>query len=111
MKVSVLGLGEAGSLFAADLVRAGAEVVAFDPADVATPDGVRRVAVATSVATEATLILTLTAASDAAGALDQILGFVPRGAVYADLGTGSPGLKRQLAASQSVATCASPTWR
>ena len=43
MRIAVLGLGEAGSLFASDLVAAGAGVSAFDPAPVPTPDGGRPV--------------------------------------------------------------------
>jgi phosphoglycerate dehydrogenase-like enzyme len=38
--VGVLGLGEAGSAFAAGMVAHGAEVRGFDPADVTVPAGV-----------------------------------------------------------------------
>jgi 3-hydroxyisobutyrate dehydrogenase-like beta-hydroxyacid dehydrogenase len=43
LKIAVFGLGEAGSLIARDLAYAGVQVMAYDPADVVTPDGVRRV--------------------------------------------------------------------
>src|SRR2546430_16771386 len=42
MRVSVLGLGEAGSLYAAGLVERGWTVTGYDPADIATPVGVTR---------------------------------------------------------------------
>ncbi len=41
-RVTVFGLGEAGSLIATDLVAAGITVHGFDPAGVVTPDGVTR---------------------------------------------------------------------
>jgi phosphoglycerate dehydrogenase-like enzyme len=40
--VAVLGLGEAGSRFAADLVSAGVEVRGYDPATISAPEGVDR---------------------------------------------------------------------
>ena len=39
--VAVLGLGEAGSIFAAGIAAGPADVRGFDPADVATPAGCR----------------------------------------------------------------------
>ena len=39
-RICVFGLGEAGSLIAADLAAAGVEVHGYDPAGVATPPGV-----------------------------------------------------------------------
>ena len=43
MNIGIFGLGEAGSLIATDLAAAGVEILAYDPADVATPSGVIRV--------------------------------------------------------------------
>ena len=40
LRVAVLGLGEAGSIFAAGIAAGPADVRGFDPADVATPAGV-----------------------------------------------------------------------
>lgn len=98
LRVGVYGLGEAGSLFAADLAAAGAEVFGYDPADVATPPGVQRCTDPASAVAEVALVLALTAAGDAPGALEQALGHVTPGVLYADLGTGSAGLKQRLAA-------------
>jgi 3-hydroxyisobutyrate dehydrogenase-like beta-hydroxyacid dehydrogenase len=98
MHVAVFGLGEAGSRFAADLAKANETVAGFDPADVATPAGVKRVDDPAEAVRNAQIILALTAAADAPGALDQVIGHALPGTLYADLSTGSAGLKQQLAA-------------
>jgi len=98
-RVAVLGLGEAGSLFAADLVSAGVEVVAFDPADVVTPAGVRRVEDPAHAVAGADLVLALTAAADAPQALAQSLEAIPTDTVYADLSTSAAQAKQSLAAT------------
>jgi 3-hydroxyisobutyrate dehydrogenase-like beta-hydroxyacid dehydrogenase len=97
MKVAVFGLGEAGSRFAADLVREGHDVRGFDPAGVPTPAGVVRAATPTEAVPGVELVIALTAAADAPAALVQAVDTIPVGAVYADLGTGSAGLKKDLA--------------
>lgn len=96
MKVAVLGLGEAGSLFGSDLARAGDDVHGFDPAPVPTPDGVRRHQEPELAVDSCELVLALTAGSDARQALESVIGALDDGAVYADLSTCSPGLKREL---------------
>lgn len=97
VRLTVFGLGEAGSLFAADAVAAGAQVHGYDPADVPTPQGVVRHQTPTAAVTDAEVVLALTAAVDAEGALTQALGALPAAAVYADAATGSAGLKQHLA--------------
>jgi 3-hydroxyisobutyrate dehydrogenase-like beta-hydroxyacid dehydrogenase len=112
LRVCVFGLGEAGSLLAADLAAAagtaaaaagGATVAGYDPAPVATPPGVERHDDPRAAANGAGLVLAVTAAADAETALAQALDAIPRGAVYADVATGSAGLKRRLAATASSA--------
>ena len=103
MRVAVFGLGEAGAAIAGDLAAAGAEVHGYDPAEVGTPAGVVRHADARAAVRGAEVVLAITAAADAPAALDQALGDVPAGAVYADLATASAGLKRQLAATAAGA--------
>ncbi len=97
MIVTLFGLGEAGSRFAADLAREGHEVHGYDPAPVATPPGVRRADTPADAVRNAELVIALTAAADASEALEQALDVIPLGAVYADVGTGSAGLKQHLA--------------
>lgn len=103
VRVAIFGLGEAGSRYAADLVSAGAEVHAFDPAPVATPAGVTRHDQPSAAVVDAGVVLALTAAADAPTALAQALDAVPAGAIYADCATASAGLKRDLAATAAGA--------
>ena len=95
--IAVLGFGEAGSLLAGDLVAAGAAVRGFDPkvpapADV-TPAGSDAEAVA-----GAGLVLSVNSASEAVNALEASLDALSPGAIWADLNTAAPGVKRRLAA-------------
>jgi 3-hydroxyisobutyrate dehydrogenase-like beta-hydroxyacid dehydrogenase len=92
----VLGLGEAGSAIAADLVAAGAVVRGFDPL-VAAPAGVVACSGDADACAGAAVILSLTTAHEATDALKAALPGVGPGAIYADLNTGSPGLKTALA--------------
>ena len=96
--VAVFGLGEAGSLIAGDLAAAGATVRGFDPAPVATPVAVERFERPELAVRDADVVMACVAAADATVAATQALGAIRDGAVYADLGTGSAELKRELAA-------------
>ncbi len=95
--IAVFGLGEAGSLIAGDLAAAGAVVRAYDPAEVDTPAGVRRCAQPVEAVAGVELVVSIVPAADAPTAARQALDEIPDGAVYADLGTGSAELKRELA--------------
>ncbi len=97
LPVTLFGLGEAGSAVAAHLVSTGATVRAFDPRDVGTPDGVERHPDPVTAAADGHTVLSLTAACDAPGALDQALDHLAPGTLYADLSTASPAVKRSLA--------------
>lgn len=97
MKICIFGLGEAGSLFAADLIAAGAEVAGYDPAEVVAPDGLRRAAHPALAVRRAELIMSFTAAADAGDALLQAIDAVDRSALYADMSTAPPSLKIELA--------------
>lgn len=97
MKITVFGLGEAGSLIAADLAARGAEVDAFDPAEVPTPAGVRRHEDAIAAVPGADLVLAITASDDSRAAMSQAWNAIPGNAIYADLSTSSPQLKLELA--------------
>ncbi len=97
MRVAVFGLGEAGSLFAADLAAEGHEVAGFDPAEVPTPAGVERFDDPRAVVGDADLVLALTSAADARTALTQALADIPASALYADLSTSGADLEAELA--------------
>lgn len=93
----VFGLGEAGAEIAADLVTAGVTVAAFDPAPVPTPSGVTRCDDPREAVAAASVILAITAAPDADGALSQALGHIVPGTLYADMATAAPAQKRSRA--------------
>jgi 3-hydroxyisobutyrate dehydrogenase-like beta-hydroxyacid dehydrogenase len=97
VRVAVLGLGEAGSLLAAGLAAAGADVSGFDPdASRVVPATARAPDVETAVA-GAGIVLSVNAAAAALGAAHAASPALGRDAVYADLNTAAPALKRELA--------------
>ena len=98
MRVAVLGLGEAGSLFAADLARVGDEVCGYDPAPVPAITGVDNYESPESAVARCTMVLAVTHASRALALLERVVGHLEKGLIYADLSTASPGLKEALAA-------------
>jgi 3-hydroxyisobutyrate dehydrogenase-like beta-hydroxyacid dehydrogenase len=94
LRVAVLGLGEAGAAIATDLVAAGVDVRGFDP----MADGVETVPRAGSAA-EAVAGATLILSVNSAGvALDVAREADPQpDQLFADLNTGPPALKVELA--------------
>ena len=97
MRITVFGLGEAGSLFAADLAAVGVAVYGYDPKPVATPAGVVRFDNPVDAVKGADVVMSLTAAANAEEALQQALSAIPATALYAELSTAAAGLKRKLA--------------
>jgi 3-hydroxyisobutyrate dehydrogenase-like beta-hydroxyacid dehydrogenase len=95
---AVLGLGEAGSEIAAGLVRAGAVVRGFDPILHGGHPGVVGCGSDAEAAEGANIVLALTSAREAAQTLSLALPGCAEGTLYADLNTGSAGLKARLAA-------------
>ena len=89
--VAVLGLGEAGGRLAADLAAAGVDVRGYDPARAGAADPETAVA-------GADVVLSVNSAAAAVGAATAALPALRRDAVYADLNTAAPELKRELAA-------------
>ena len=92
----MLGLGEAGSRIASDLVAAGAEVSGYDPADVDV-EGVTGAPDVPAAVRECDVVLSLNAARVALDVAVAALPGLADGTVYADLNTGSPELKRSIA--------------
>jgi 3-hydroxyisobutyrate dehydrogenase-like beta-hydroxyacid dehydrogenase len=93
-RVAILGVGEAGSSIAADLVAGGIEVAAWDPA----PRGSFPLADSAEDAVRGSdAILSLNTASAAVDAARGALPALSAGALYADLNTASPQVKRQIA--------------
>jgi len=97
MKIGVFGMGEAGSLIAADLVGAGQIITGYDPADVATPSGVTRVDDPAAAVDGADIVIALTGGADAMAAMTQALDQIPVTAFYADFSTNTAQVKKDLA--------------
>ncbi len=97
MKITVFGLGEAGSLISADLASAGAFVIGYDPAKVATPQGVNRVDTPIEAVSGTDAVIAITQGSEAIGAIKQALAEIPTNAFYADFSSNSPQTKMILA--------------
>jgi 3-hydroxyisobutyrate dehydrogenase-like beta-hydroxyacid dehydrogenase len=102
MRLAVLGLGEAGSLYAAGFADLGHEVTAFDPLAPATPAGVTRAASPSAAVSAAELVLSLVGASAAEQAAEAALPHLADEAVYADMNTCSPATKAALASSAAA---------
>lgn len=96
--VTVLGLGEAGGRIAADLAADGVEVHGYDPQATSTPDGVAHASDPGAAASKSSVVLALTTASSALAAAESALPGLGSCAIYADLNTASPALKREIAA-------------
>ena len=77
MRIAVFGLGEAGSLIAADLVSAGVSICGYDPAPVKTPPGVARFDNPIDAVKNADVVMGITAQADAEHALRQALEAIP----------------------------------
>lgn len=96
MRVAVLGLGEAGRTFAEGFARTGHEVSGYDPADVEVDSTVTRQPSIAGAVDGADVVLSLTTAAHAVSAAEEAAPHVGAGAVYIDLNSGSPELKKQV---------------
>jgi 3-hydroxyisobutyrate dehydrogenase-like beta-hydroxyacid dehydrogenase len=96
VRIAVLGLGEAGATIAAGLA-ATADVHGFDPRVAPALPGVTPAASAHDAVAGAQVVLAVTAARDAEGALRSAAPALVPGALYADLATSGAKHKRELA--------------
>ena len=95
-RVAVLGLGEAGSEIARDLVAAGADVRGYDPKQI-TVEGVQARDSEADAVADADVVLSLNSSHDAMTALENALPALSGPTLWADCNTASPGLKKALA--------------
>lgn len=96
IKVAAIGLGEAGSLIAGGLRNAGIDVVGFDLAVPQSPTVPVAETVEEAVA-GADLVISINSSTVSLAVAEQIAPLLESGAIYADLNTGTPALKRKLA--------------
>jgi 3-hydroxyisobutyrate dehydrogenase-like beta-hydroxyacid dehydrogenase len=97
IRIGVIGLGEAGSLIADGLVAAGAQVLGYDPA----VQDHRTIPLAASVeaaVADAAVVISINSATVSQRVAEQVAPLLAPDAIYADLNTGTPALKRKLAA-------------
>ncbi|MFC4116423.1 NAD(P)-dependent oxidoreductase [Nonomuraea zeae] len=96
--IAVLGLGEAGRIYARDLREAGFHVRGFDPyVELDDDEQIEQAPAVEGAVGPADLVISLVGARAAETVARQALPHCPEHAVYADLNTGSPALKRNLA--------------
>lgn len=98
MKVAVLGLGEAGTLYSAGFLAHGWQVTGFDPGDTATPAGVERFDDVASAVRDADLVLSLTSASVALQAATDAVPHLAAHSTYADMNAAPAQIKTETAA-------------
>jgi 3-hydroxyisobutyrate dehydrogenase-like beta-hydroxyacid dehydrogenase len=100
MQVAVLGLGEAGGRIAADLVSAGCVVRGWDPAQ--AQEGIENAASGGVAVRNADVVLSINTAAVARAVATDVAQELRSDALYADLNTASPQLKRELAEALPV---------
>jgi 3-hydroxyisobutyrate dehydrogenase-like beta-hydroxyacid dehydrogenase len=92
-------LGEAGRLFAADLISAGLQVSGWDPMPSGLPDGLRFAIGNADAARGTDIVLSVNLASVAREVANEVAPVLEPGQVFAELNTGSPRLKRDAAST------------
>ena len=101
-RVALIGFGEVGQTLAADLIKAGVEVSAYDILFASTDSApsratrllaVRKANSASDAVTNAELIVSAVTAASDVDAARSVTAAIPRGAFYIDLNSVSPGTK------------------
>ena len=100
---TVIGLGEAGAIYATALVEAGHTVTGYDPVAPPPPAGVTRAATAAEACAEADIVLVLTGAGAARAVAAECLPVMQQGTCYADLTSSSPQTMEELGRTPSRA--------
>jgi 3-hydroxyisobutyrate dehydrogenase len=94
---AVIGLGEAGALYARALAALGGPVAGFDPGGVATPEGVERADTIEAAVRNADLVVVLTGAAVAERVAREAAPHLKAGACYADFTSSAPAAMRRVA--------------
>lgn len=96
IKVDIIGHGEAGSLIAGGLAAAGLAVVGFDVASPANPT-VALTATIDEAVRGADIVLSINSSRVAAKIAEEVAPLLKAGALFADLNTGTPAMKKKMA--------------
>jgi len=97
MIVAILGIGEAGSAFACDLIKAGVQVRGWDPTPRNLPDGLDFSESNPAAVSGADIILSVNWASVAVDVAKEVATVLQPNQLYADMNTATPQLKREIA--------------
>jgi len=97
MIIAILGIGEAGSTLARDLIAKGVHVRGWDPEPRALPDGLDFAESNSAAITGADVILSVNWASVAIEVAKEVAPILQPNQLYADLNTAAPQLKKDIA--------------
>jgi 3-hydroxyisobutyrate dehydrogenase-like beta-hydroxyacid dehydrogenase len=95
-KVAVIGLGEAGVLYARGLRDAGFDVTGYDPFTTLDEPGIARCERLADAVTGVDLVITLVGAGVAESVAADVLSHLEPGVLLADFNTGGPDLKSRI---------------
>ena len=95
-KVAFLGHSESGSVVAGELVKAGFDVVGFDSAVSKSPVAPMAVSLEEAVV-GAAVVLSLGPSTAPSRVADRVVPLLGKSALYGDLSTGTPAVKKELA--------------
>jgi len=96
MRVAILGIGEVGSTLATDLMASGVEVSGWDPDPRNLPEGLDFAASNPDAINGAELILSTNLATVSVDVAREVLPYLQKNQVYADLNTASPATKQSI---------------
>ena len=97
--VALLGLGEAGTAFADDLIALGMPTAGWDPVPTRSVSGLRLAASAVDAVAGADLVLSLNSGASALPAAEAAAAALSRESLFADLNTTGVAVKREVAAA------------
>jgi 3-hydroxyisobutyrate dehydrogenase-like beta-hydroxyacid dehydrogenase len=95
--IAILGLGEAGSLFASDLLQAGFSVRGYDPNPEKQVANLERCSSVAQAVTGASVVLSLNWARVSLEVAESVRDVLNPDCLYADLNTAAPKRKQEIA--------------
>lgn len=99
MRVAILGLGEAGAMYARAFALAGHAVAGFDPRDVDVDAGVEKAGSVREAVQGSDLVLGLTTAKPSVAVAEEAAPALSAEAMYIDLNAAAPERKLEVAAA------------
>lgn len=104
MSIVLIGLGEVGRILVEDLKASAAYDLKFadpksTPSQAAKALALRAAPNAHDAVTNAALVISAVTAAQTLAAAQSVAGAIPRGAIFLDLNSASPGVKREAAAT------------